>query len=318
MKQKRLSEVRELVASTDFQGWWNQLVEARTTLADATARYDELLGQVTLMEFRSELTQKNAIDTLYRAGEHEDSAANMLVDATDMENRSFRGVSEFEEKRFHVSELWYRLGAAEKALEEARDKKLPEPEMKALERARGSAAQEYEDETKKKNRMWDEVERLWAKSSEVSLLMAEARALGKKVRREAEGLFALAEDRKSRAKSLRTESTEASATVESARARVATLLAQAKERFGCAAGTDFLYFRVRDDQKHALALGLIDDAENYNLEVKSLALYVVDRQRGVGFLEPAKHAASSAEEGDRRFESYFLTGRKGQASSNPT
>lgn len=313
MKQRRLSEVRALLSTPEFTEWWGQLNASRVTLRDAAGRYEELLAQTTLYEFRAELTQKNAIDTLYRAGEHEDTAANMLFEATDLENKSFKAVGEFEEQRFHASEAWYRQGAAEKKLDEAREKKLAEAELKAIERTVAAAHDEYERENNRKLRQWDEVERLWARSAEVSLLVAEERALGKKVRKEAEGLFALAEERKKRSKELKAETDGCAAQVEAARARVSALLAMARDKFGCATGTDFLYFRQRDDQRLAYCIALVEDRDGYNVEVKALAVYQVDRTRGVAFLEPARAQPPSVEEGDRRFEDYFLKGRKGEA-----
>ena len=134
MKQRRLTDVRALLGTPEFTEWWGQLTAARAAMRDASARYEELLAQTTLMEFRAELSQKNAIDTLYGAGEHEDTAANMLFEATDLENKSFKGVGEFEEQRFRASETWYRLGAAEKKRDEARDKKLPDSELRAVRR----------------------------------------------------------------------------------------------------------------------------------------------------------------------------------------
>lgn len=316
MKQRRLTDVRALLGSVEFTEWWGQLTAARAALRDATARYEELLAQTTLMEFRAELTQKNAIDTLYRAGEHEDTAANMLFEATDLENKSFKGVGEFEEQRFRASEAWYRLGAAEKKRDEAVDKKLPEAEVKNAQRAHELAQTEYEKENARKLRAWDEVERLWARSAEVSLLVAEERALGKKVRKEAEGLFALAEERKKRAKELKAEVEACATQLEGAKAKVSALLSIAREKFGCATGTDFLYFRMKDDQRLAYCIALVEDSEGYNVEVKPLAVYQVDRQRGVSFLEPARASTPSLEEGDRRFEDYFLKGRKGEARAS--
>jgi hypothetical protein len=316
MKPKRLSEVRALLTQPDFQDWWAQLVKAREELASAQERYDELLSQTNLMEFRAELTQKNAIDTLYRAGECEDAAANMLFEATELENRSFRVISDFEEQRFRVSELWYRLGASEKDLDEKREEhakqkqKKTEAELKSAERAHRVAADDYERETARKSRLWEEVERIWSKSAEVNLLVAEQRARGKKIRKEAEGLFALAEERKLKTKQLRAEAEGAAQTVEGGKARIKTLLDQVRERFGCAAGTDFLYFRQRDSQKAAYCVPLIEDHENYNVEVKPLSVYSVDRQRGVSFLEPAKSEGPAAEDGDKRFDDYFLGRRK--------
>ncbi len=312
MKQRRLADVRALLGTVEFTEWWGQLTAARAALRDATARYEELLAQTTLMEFRAELTQKNAIDTLYRAGEHEDTAANMLFEATDLENKSFKGVGEFEEQRFRASEAWYRLGAAEKKRDEAVDKQLGEVEVKNAQRAHQTAQEEYEKENARKLRAWDEVERLWARSAEVSLLVAEERALGKKVRKAAEGLFALAEERKKRARELKAEVEACATQNEGAKAKVSALLSAAREKFGCATGTDFLYFRMKDDQRLAYCVALVEDGDGYNVEVKPLAVYQVDRQRGVAFLEPARASVPSLEEGDRRFEDYFLKGRKGE------
>ena len=321
MKPKRLAEVRTLVAHPEFQQWWAELVSAREAASEAQERYDELLAQTTLMEFRAELTQKNAIDTLYRAGECEDSAASMLFEATELENRSFRVIAEFEEQRFKVSDLWYKLGASDKALEEARELHTKQPgkrtegELKLAERAQNAASAEYERETARKNRLWEEVERIWGKSAEVSLLVAEQRGRGRKVRKEAEGLFALAEQRKQKTKELRAEAEKASAAVAAAQAKTRELLDQARERFGCATGSDFLYFRQKDNQKLAFCIPLVEDHDSYNVEVKPLSIYSVERQRGVSFLEPARADTPSAEEGDKRFEEYFLTGRKGEVRS---
>ncbi len=319
MKPKRVGEIRALIAQSEFQDWWKELVSAREQRRTANERYDELLSQTTLLEFRAELSQKNAIDTLYRAGECEDDAANMVFEATELENRSFRAIADFEEQRYKVSELWYRLGAAEKLVEDKREQlgalrtKKAEGELKDAERALRAATDDYERETARKSRLWEEVERIWSKSAEVSMLVAEQRVRGKKTRKEAEELFALAEERKKRSHELRAEAEGAAAAVEATEKRIRQLLDQAKETFGCAAGTDFLYFRHSDQQKLALAVALVEDHESYNVEVKPLSIYLVDRQRGVAFLEPARGESASPEEGDRRFDEYFLTGRKGDA-----
>lgn len=317
MKQKRLSEIRALIASADFQGWWGQLIAVRDQLRESEEKYEELLGQSTLTEFRAELTQKNAIDTLYRAGEHEDVAANMLFEATELENKGLKGVADFEEQRIRASDTWYRLGAAEKHLEEVRERKTAPPKVIAeLEKGLKQLMDDYQREDGRKARAWDEVEKLWARSTEVNLQVSEERALGKKVRRHAEELFGVAEERKQKTKELKTETENAARAVEAAKARHSALLEQAREKFGCSAGTDFLYFRHKEDQRMAFCIALLDDREGYNLEVKPLGVYQVDRTRGVAFLEPARAASLSQEEGDLRFEEYFLKGRKGEVRAS--
>jgi hypothetical protein len=341
IKARRLGEVRQLVASPEFKGWWEALVKVRLARDDARERHDELLSQAMLMDFRAELAQKNAIDTLYRAGELEDSAAKMSAEAQELDNASFKVVADFEEQRIHASEIWYRACAAEKQAEVLRDEvatrrqQLPtmaspalkkdletettklEAELRRVERAHIQLSQENERELAVKNRLWEEVERIWARSMELALLMAERRAQGKKVRAEAERLFKQAEDRKQRAHKLRAEADAIAREREAAETRLAEALKEACERFGCSQGDEFAYFRQKENPKRAWCVALVEDGQNYNIEVKALAAYSIDQKRGVEFLEPAVELKANDEEGDRRFEEYFLKGRKGRLQEEP-
>lgn len=312
MKQKRLGELQALVASPAFEAWWAELEAARGAVQAAESKHEEHLGQTALMEFRAELAQKHAVDTLYRAGDHEDRAAAAQAEAEELENRSFRGVSEFEEQRYRTSEAWYRLGAADKKLEEARARGAGPADLEPLQRAQRSALADYEREDAQKARLWDEVEALWARSAADSLLVAEQKSLSGRVRKSAERLFEEALARKEKAKALATQGEAAARQLEAARARLSSVLEQARASFGCAVGTDFLYFRHRDDQRSAWCVALVQSVDGFNIEVRPRGLYRVDRIRGVAFLEPARAFTASAEDGDRRFEEYFLRGRKGE------
>ncbi len=341
MKVKSLTEVRELVASADFQAWWEDVSRSRIAEVEAGDRFDELLTQSTLLDFRAELAQKNAIDTLYRAGACEDAAAKLLAEATDVENRSFEVVAAYEEHRFRVSEIWYRLGAAEKALDEIRDRvgaeraalehggadrarrkesetslAAAEADLRKTEREHRQIHDDYERETQRKLRLWDEVERMWASSAEMNLLVSEKRAEGRKIRKRAERLFKEAEERKERSKALRAEADQKSTQRANHAERLAQLLRDARERFGCAVGEEFLYWRQREDQAGAYCLSLIQDLDDYNIELKPLGIYRAGKQRGVEFLEPS-HEQRRLDEGDQRFEDFFLKGRKGRVRDAP-
>ncbi len=336
MKVKSLGEVRDLIGSPEFRDWWDGFQEERSAEARAAERFDELLAQSTLMDFRAELAQKNAIDTLYRAGAAEDTAAKLIADATELENRSFEVVAAYEEQRFKVSEIWYRLGAAEKAMEDARERleaaraavqrigddrerrreaearvSAIETELRKAERDHRQIHDDYEREARGKLRLWEEVERMWSGSAELNLVVAEKQAEASKVRKRAERLFSEAEERKRRAQALRGEADEQSRSKTEHADRLAQLLKEARERFGCAAGTEFLYWRQRDDQQGAFCVSLIDDSDDYNIEVNALGTYRVEKQRGVRFLEPAREGAGT-HESDQRFEAYFLQDRKGR------
>src|SRR4051812_8851517 len=322
MRPVRLVEVRNLVSQPDFQDWWEQLRSALDDLQEAQSRWQQSLKDTAVSEFNAELAQKNAIDTLYRAGECEDAAATLGSEAADAENAAFQLVSQYEDLRIHVSEAWYRLGALEKSVDERKEASAPpsagkkaEEALRTAMRAQDAAQEEYERLAARKGEVWERVEATWGRQAEAALRMAEAKMRSKRIRAEAEDRFGDAERLKAQSERFRAESERASSEVSSLRTQVARLLSEATTRFGCAAGEDFLYFRQKDQASWAFCLALVEDGESYNVEVRPLAIYSVEQKRGVTFLEPARERGVSADEGDKRFEEYFLSGRKGRRPS---
>ena len=335
MNALRLSELRDLIQSPAFGTWWSELARAGAALRDATARRDDLVDQAGLLDRRAELAARNAAAALSRVGATEDRAHGMSAKAQALENEALQLVAAYEEQRFKVSELWYRLGGAERILEERKENAgaaaaAPPSRSKAparsraaqarsllqqAERAHAALKEEYQAELERKDRLWGEVEATWARSFEISLLVAEGLAEADRVRREAGRLFGEAEERHARARRMREDAARAADEFAEAERRQAEMLDRARERFGCVAGRSFLYWRQRDGARSAFAVSLADDAEGHNIELRALGVYVVDRQRGVAFLEPAREGlVASPEEGDRRFEEYFLGPRRGRAA----
>lgn len=312
MEARRLEAVLELVEDPSLKDWWTSLVQARVALLDAEANRDELAAQLALMEFRAEQHQRQAIETVYRGGEQGEQAAALQAEAQRLENQGFPTLARFEEARLAASEAWYRLGAAEANLDRDRERGRPGAELDEQERARRALALGYQRLDQEKLRLWAEVERLWERSAEVSLQRAEAEVQAAKVKQEAERGFGQALDRLKRARALRAELERTQGEVARAREALEAVLAQA-QRFGCALGTDFLYFRHPTQPRQAYAVAIVHDSEHYNLEVQPLAVYSVELERGVQFLLPAHARGADPEEGDRRFEAWFLSGRAGQA-----
>ncbi|HET8540598.1 MAG TPA: hypothetical protein VFL83_12065 [Anaeromyxobacter sp.] len=327
MKSLRLGDLRELLQGSEFSAWWTEHGRAVASLRDARTRHEDLSAQSEMMQVRSELAQRAAVDAFGRAGEAEEEGARLSAEAQGAENSALELVGHYEEQRFRTSDLWVRLGGAERLLEERREAvgaARPKGRDGARARAQAEAAVAeaerqcrelrdlYAREDERRARLWDEVEASWSTSFERSLLAAERAAGARLVRREAERLFQEAEERRLRARHLAAEAAAAGQARVEAERRRAALLAEARERFGCAAGEAWLYWRHPDDKRAAFAVALADDPDGANLEVKALAVYTVGRARGVAFLEPAREGlAPGAEEGDRRFEEYFLGPRKG-------
>ncbi len=340
MKPLRLGDLRDLLQGPAFSAWWTEYVRAGEALRDARARHDDLSAQSETMHVRSELVQRAAIDAFGRAGDAEDEGARLAAEGQGLENRALELVGRYEEQRFRTSDVWVRLGGAERLVEErreaaARAKGKDAPKTKNAPKAKGAAklrAQAaaavadaerqhrdlrdlYAREDERRARLWNEVEAAWGASFERSLLAAERGVEARRVRRQAERLFQEAEERRVRAKHLAAEAGAAGQAAEEATQRRAALLDQTRERFGCTPGHAYLYWRHPDDKRAAFAVALADDPDDTNLEVRALAIYTVGRTRGVAFLEPAREGlVPDADEGDRRFEEYFLGPRKGGRS----
>ena len=321
MKPRRLEELRDLVGSPEFQSWWTELQRTRAELDAAEEREDELRSQLALVEFRAEHTQREAIDALSLAGSADDDSARTASESNTLENQAFVAVGEFEEQRYRASDAYYHQGAAERLVEQSAEAARAAPAdtraAQALAQAKESLARctaAMDHEERRKAVAWARVEALWERSTAAGLLVAEQKVRAGRIRKRAERLFAESEERKARAAELRTQATAATAARKAAERRVNALVDQARVRFDCSAGSDFLYFPQKDRPRHAFCVPLVEDRKSYNLEVEALALYMVDHQRGISFLEPAgTGSAPSAEESDRRFEEFLLKDRGDKA-----
>lgn len=322
MRSVRLEDLRELLGSTGFAAWWSDWQQVASALRDARARHADLAAQAELMSLRSEIAQRAAVDAFTRSGEVDDEGTRWSAQAQAEENHALALVGEYEEQRTRTSDLWVRLGGAEKGLEErrdgaGRDRKHAKEALAEAERQREGLAAEYGAADRKRARLWDDVESAWAASFERSLLAAEHGLRARWSRRDAERLFGEAEERRTRSRQLAADAGAAQRELREAEARRDTLRAAARERFDCLAGEAFLYWRHHDDPRSAYAVALSDEPEGANLPVKSLTIYVVGRQRGTGFLElPRDGAGSSAEGRDRRIDEFLA--RRDEASREPT
>jgi hypothetical protein len=309
MKPLRLPELQDLLRGPDFVRWWEEHERGLAALRDADARAAELDAQVSAAEGRAERVQASAIDALAAVGAIEDDAAGLAAEAEAVENGSLDAVAAFEGQRERTSDLWLRLGGAERATEERRervavartladagarhDARVDLADEEGLLARAGTAEltldAEYRRESARKGALWSEVEALWAKSLELALLVAERGAEARRRHREAERLFREAEDRKERARQLAGERDLARREVAAARSALAGVLEAARAPFGCAPGDRFLYF-ARAGTKGAFAVALADDADSYGAPVKALEAYAVGREHGVARVAPAREA----------------------------
>ncbi|HYD40415.1 MAG TPA: hypothetical protein VEB43_06260 [Anaeromyxobacter sp.] len=327
MRAVSLRELRELLQGQPFLTWWKDYEAAVRTEGEARARQEHLAEALRIAELEAEAGQRRAIDAFSEAGGAEEEAARIAGEAQAHEVRALEQVGRFEEQRFRTSDLWYRLGGAEREVEVRREalanpkgagadadraRAQAEAALQSAEKVLRTLRDEYAQEFRKRGELWDQVEAAWERSFERSLLASEHTTRARRIMRDSEGLFREADERRVRAKELRDEAAAAARAVDEAGRRRAALRDAAREGFGCVAGEAFLYWRHPDDQRAAWAVALGADAASWNVPVRPLEVYLVSRLRGAAFLEPAREGLPvSVDEGDRRFEDYFLGPRQG-------
>ncbi len=330
MKAIWLREVQAILDSEEFSQWWQTLTGLEREQDQVRERHEELLAQSTLTAFRAELTQKKAIDTLYEAGELEDSAALLLAESAEIENKAYEAVANFESQRIAVSDLYSQMGAVEHKLlsvqaeveqlkqqhQESKDgegrKELArqlrrKQELQAdLDRRFRESATEYERGNARKMRLWEEVEQMWSRSLDINLSVAERRAKSRRARRSAEQLFKEAEQHKQAAEGLERQAEEANRKREELEQATGQQRVAAKRMFGCIVGTEFLYWPRRENNKEVYCMPINAHPSGYNIELEAKGLYLVGRQRGVEFIEPIPPEGGVCEEEDRRIDHFFL------------
>jgi chromosome segregation ATPase len=337
MKAKWLKEVKSLLSSHEFKDWWRDFTRTQMELDRTREHLDELLTQENLMDFRSDLAQKNAIDKLYLSTSHEDQATGLLAEASELENRSYEVVANFERKRIFVSDLWFRKGALEHHIEGLRgqlaenvaklasikdrnaqlniksDNRAIEADLKRLDKEHRKLSEEYEKESQAKTRLWEEVETVWTRSLEYNLKVAESRIKAKKLKVDSQRFFSDSEDSRKRAAEVKGKVEETRNLTVDLKRRLDDLLLAAQKRFDCISEEDFLYWAQKENNKMVYCVPLVTDADNYNIEITALSVYQSDRQNGVAFMEPAVPVQKIEIQEDRRLDDFFTVGQKKRA-----
>lgn len=304
VRSKWLHQVREVISQEIFREWFEKLESLRKAEAISRNHYEDLLAQVNMAEFRSELAQKNAIDTLYRASESEDDAARMEAEATDLENNAMENLGGFENQRVKTSDLWFRLEAFEHDLEEAKQAK-DQARISDLSLSVRRTREEYEREASRKQRKWEEVEAMWANALEKTLLLREKRMKGRSVRKNAEKLFAEAEKQKEQAQLKNTEAENAAEEQNRVQLELSAHVGQAREVFSAVVLEDFMYWQQRENDKAAWVVPLISDSGNYNLDFHACTILQCERSKGVEFLEPLVEQNDIERQNDNRLDAFF-------------
>src|SRR5512144_682376 len=121
MRAVPLKELRDLLQSPPFAAWWAAYGAALEAERSAAEGHEQVVARLRVADLEAEAAQRVAIDTFSAAGEAEEAAARVAAEAQAHEVRALEQVGRFEEQRFRTSDLWYRVGGAERTLEVRRE-----------------------------------------------------------------------------------------------------------------------------------------------------------------------------------------------------
>ncbi|MGC9044492.1 MAG: hypothetical protein ACP5KG_11625 [Myxococcota bacterium] len=336
MKSKYLKEIKNLIESPAFKEWWVRYNEKQKEISHLTSEIDNILAEENNHLFNANLVQKKALDRIEESSQMDALAARWLAEASDLDNKSYEAVAKFESKRVEVSELWFKVGALDHELETIKSEintlrerlqnasdrqevinlrttlKNKEQTLESLNREFSKISEQYEREAARKKKLWEDVEMIWSMSIEYNLKVAEAQAKSRKFKREAERLLQESNYFNRKAKEKHAEIEQMNSEREKNVKYIEELLRLAREKFECIAEDEFLYWQQKENSQMVYCVPLITDLDNYNIEIRALNIYQVDRTRGVTFIEPLVESSKRiSDEEDTRIDDFFLKGRNG-------
>lgn len=335
MKAKRIREIRDILESSAFQNWFQRYSDVQTAIRQTQERRQELLADANMVRFRADSTQRRADDKLFQAGEFENRSVEAEAEFAQIENDSFETLSAFEVQRQATTQSWMETSAAEKVLEDERQRsadlraklgasssgelaegdaetlKSLDKRIEVLAREAQRAREKLEQEAARRDALWENVQAAWSQSFRANMARTEYLYRARRMRREAEQGFAFAEKEKQRADALEQQADASAEKLVELRQQFQDIVSEAEAQFGCALIEEFLYWARSDDVDAAICVPLIEDREHLNIQIAPLHLYQADRKQGLDFLEPVPDEVDSGEE-DPRLEAFFREGRPTQ------
>nr|ADI21618.1 hypothetical protein [uncultured myxobacterium HF0130_06F04] len=333
MKSHRIRSLKELISTAEFTTWHAKHNELNRSVLELEEKREELELALAIARFETEFIQGNADQTFLSAGDFEDESARSEAEYAAVENDSFQLLSDFEdksrdeetaridlhgletqleEKRGQTSELKAQATADEKQGSESSG--ISDEELKnlggdiaGLARQVEAARARLSEEVKRREALWDEVEQTWVTAFRANMRRSEFSYQGRRVRARAERLFTKAEMVRRRVDDLSAQMAVVDEKLSSAKADNIRHLDHARKTFDCTVVDEFLFWPHSDDVQAALCVPLVDEQSHFNIQIKALKVYQIERDKGLDFIEPVSDEELGDE--DPRLESFFNEGR---------
>ena len=333
MKSHRIRSLKELISTSAFREWHSKHNQLNAELLDLEDRREELELSLNIARFETEFIQGNADRTFLSAGDFEDESARSEAEYAAIENDSFQLLSDFEDKSRDEEDARIQLHGLEQQLEQKRygaserraelgaqdgregtDTAISDEELKNLGGEIAGLARQVEaargrlgEEQKRRESLWDQVEETWVTAFRANMRRSEFSYQGRRIRARAERLFAKAEVVRRKIDEVSSQLAVVDEKLSSVKADMMRHLEHARKNFDCTVVDEFLFWPHEDDVHAALCVPLVDEQSHFNIQIKALKVYQIERDKGLDFIEPVPDEEMADE--DPRLESFFNEGR---------
>ena len=299
MQRHDLVSIREIISTEHFLSWYAELsgLQSRLTLLQADLAKHE--HEAALHEFNRVYWQERADDALLEAAERSNSIDGLRNESVTFEDRAYRALVSFEQKREEVTSLWERIGVIEFQCDE-----LPDDRRRERERARRDGELQklraaYQVGVEEKEASWEQHEVLWLRAGERALMVPERELRAQRSERRYAALSESAEKMGAMHAASAELVSDIKADLLTIEAEILTLRAGSQSAFSCLCHEDFLYWASTDDRNLVFVLALRDSLSDYNIEVQALSVYQCFMESGIAHLEPAVGEDSNEAELER-------------------
>ena len=341
MRAKHLREVRALLQTPDFLQWHQEYTRIQGLAHEAELDYQSGLERQAEAGLKAEYYSRLGDEALFAAGEAEVASGEASAQAANIENDTFEALSVFELQRGKATEAFESLQRAEKDLEDlrsegadirARIEALRESDeedaatqlehldaawldldtrLDSLGREVARAREESASQEREREAMWRSVQDGWVTVTRAQLERSVHAFRSRRLKGKAERWFARAHRARSQWEEVAGNGREE---VDGLLNELVQHLGEAESRFGCAALDTFLFWPRASDIRTAVCIPLVDiEGDALNMELRVLEPYLVNRERGVDFVEPV--GPDQQDDADPRLDRFFLEGRPGPRES---
>jgi len=333
VKSHRTRSLKELISTSDFRTWHAKHNELNAELLALEDKREDVELKLNIARFETEFIQGNADQTFLSAGDFEDQSARSEAEYASIENDSFQLLSDFEDKSRDEEDARIALHGLEEQLEKKRgsrsevsgkaaaaekqgtsDAGISDEELKnlggeiaGLGRQVETARKRLREEQKRRESLWDQVEETWVTAFRANMRRSEFSYQGRRIRARAERLFGKAETVRRRIDELSSQLAVLDEKLSSVKADMMRHLEHARKNFDCTVVDEFLFWPHDDDVHAALCVPLVDEQSHFNIQIKALKVYQIERDKGLDFIEPVPEEEMADD--DPRLESFFNEGR---------